>query len=86
MAEVPLPGTRAATEQGCRCVRRGWTWDNWQCVLHNEPIPTGPGLCEHGELRWECAECADRQASYAAYVEDMRGLRPPRTNDFGAEL
>lgn len=89
MSETPLPGTKAATDAGCRCfrVKGSWTeWDDSLCVLHAPPPePPKKGFCEHGERAWSCSECADRQASYDAYVQDMRGLTHRRTNDFGAD-
>jgi len=93
MNEQPLPGTKAAIDAGCLCFRKAWQWDASKCIMHSprlpepelEPLPTGPGWCEHGERKWSCEECAERAASYKAYVADMRGLTYRRTNDFGAQ-
>lgn len=87
MADKPLPGTKAAQAAGCRCFRPKGKWDTWDwsfCDLHAPPVPSGPGICEHGERAWSCAECAERRATNEAFLEDMRGLRYRSENDFGA--
>lgn len=86
MSAVPPPGTKAARDAGCRCTRVGWEWDpGFMCELHLPPIPSGPGICEHGEREWTCTECADRAQMNVAYESDLRGLRHQKENDFGAQ-
>jgi hypothetical protein len=85
---TPLPGTKAAVDGGCRCFRPkgSWDWDWSFCSMHAPRVPQGPGLCEHGEYRSRCTECADRRAGNEAFTEDMRTIRPQSEDAFGRRV